>query len=393
MLREIKRIAIILITLVILAGCSSTTSNKKENGLKTIKIATQTPLSGGAATLGEAIKLGVQLKIEEQQNTFEQLGYKVVLQPYDDQADPKKGVANAQILVGDKEVYGIVGHMNSGVAIPSSEIYEKNAISMVSPSNTAPEITDRRLKTVNRVVARDDFQGPAGLQFVKNKLNVKSVFIIDDKTAYGVGLTKAFEKASIANKIKVVGHESIVVGEKDFNAVVSKIAAKKPDVIYFGGMYSEAGLLLKQLRGKGIDTPFLGGDGLDSSSLVQIAGNAVKNTYYSAVSGDVTKTEEGNKFAETYKQKFNKRIEGASGYGYDAAGALLEGIKKAIKENDNKLPSKEKIRDAVRSVQDYQGIVTKVGFDEKGDNKFAKIFIYQFTETKYPGQIVEEISQ
>ena len=150
----------------------------KANGksdLQVIKIATQTPLSGGSATIGEVIKLGAQLGLDEQKEKFKELGFELQLVPYDDQADPKKGVANAQLIGADKSIMAVVGHFNSGVAIPSSEVYEKYSIPMVSPANTATEVTDRGLKTVNRIVARDDSQGPAGAELcgehVKSKEN------------------------------------------------------------------------------------------------------------------------------------------------------------------------------------------------------------------------------
>ncbi|KXG08592.1 branched-chain amino acid ABC transporter substrate-binding protein [Anoxybacillus rupiensis] len=385
----------------LLAGCSG--GNKDQNasnggsggssGSNVIKIATQTPLSGGSATLGESIKLGAQLALEEQQANFEKLGFKLELVPYDDQGDPKKGVANAQLIGADKQIFGVVGHLNSGVAIPSSEIYEKYSIPMVSPANTATDVTDRGLKTVNRICARDDFQGPAGAKFAIEKLGAKKIFIIQDKTAYGSGLAEAFKKGAEDLGAQVVGFEGITVGEKDFNGVLNQVLAKKPDLVYFGGLYTEGGQLIKQARDKGITVPIMGGDGLDSSTLVQIAGDAVKNVYMTSAAGLTTATDAGKQFAEKYKQKFGKDIESYSAYGYDSMGVLLKGIENAIKENGNKLPSRQQVAEGVRKVQEYEGVVTKVSFDEKGDNKYAKIYIYKFDEAKYPAKLEDEVSK
>ncbi|WP_027408103.1 branched-chain amino acid ABC transporter substrate-binding protein [Anoxybacteroides tepidamans] len=385
----------------LLAGCSG--GQKEQNasngggggngGGNVIKIATQTPLSGGSATLGESIKLGAQLALEEQKANFEKLGFKLELVPYDDQGDPKKGVANAQLIGADKQILGVVGHLNSGVAIPSSEIYEKYSIPMVSPANTATEVTDRGLKTVNRICARDDFQGPAGAKFAIEKLGAKKIFIIQDKTAYGSGLAEAFKKGAEDLGAQIVGFEGITIGEKDFNGVLNQVLAKKPDLVYFGGLYTEGGLLIKQARDKGINVPIMGGDGLDSSTLVQIAGDAVKNTYMTSAAGLTTATDAGKQFAEKYKQKFGKEIESYSAYGYDSMGVLLKGIEEAIKANGNKLPTRQQAAEGVRKVQDYQGVVTKVSFDEKGDNKYAKIYIYKFDEAKYPAKLEDEVSK
>jgi branched-chain amino acid transport system substrate-binding protein len=372
----------------LLAACSgekaSTDDKKDGDGASVIKIATQSPLSGGSATLGEAIKLGAQLALEEQKDKFKDLGYEIQLVPYDDQGDPKKGVANAELVGADKEILAVVGHLNSGVAIPSSVTYEKYKIPMVSPANTATEVTDRGLAAVNRIVARDDFQGPAGAEFAVNKLGAKKIFVIQDKTAYGTGLAEAFKAAAEELGAEIVGFEGITVGEKDYNGVLNQVVAQAPDLVYFGGLYSEGGLIIKQGREKGLEVPFMGGDGLDSSTLVEIAGDAVKNTFITSVAGDTTATDAGKDFAAKYKDKFGKNVESYSAYGYDSMGVVLKGIEDAINGNDGKLPSREQVRDAVRGVTDFQGVVTTVTFDDKGDNENAQVFIYEFTEAAYP---------
>jgi branched-chain amino acid transport system substrate-binding protein len=137
----------------------------------------------------------------------------------------------------------------------------------------------------------------------------------------------------------------------------------------------------------------MGGDGMDSSTLVEIAGDAVKNVYYTSVAADASKTPEGQDFSSKYKEKYNKNVESYSAYGYDSMSVLLKGLEAAIKGNDGKLPSREKVTEEVRKVQDFQGVVTKVGFDDKGDNKYAKVYIYKFSEPKYPGVQDGEISK
>ncbi|WP_042352641.1 branched-chain amino acid ABC transporter substrate-binding protein [Bacillus massiliigorillae] len=382
----------------LMAGCSSTSTSKEEDkdsgsGSNVIKIATQSPLSGGSANIGEAIKLGAQLKLEEEKAKFEKLGYKLQLQPYDDQGDPKKGVSNANLIGADKEVYGVVGHFNSGVAIPSSEVYEKYKIPMVSPANTAVEVTERGLKTVNRICGRDDFQGPAGAEYAITKLGAKKIFIIQDKTAYGSGLADAFKKAAEDQGATIVGYEGITIGEKDFNGVINQVLSKKPDLLYFGGLYAEGGLIIKQAREKGIDVPIMGGDGMDSSGLVDIAGEAVKNTFITSVAGDSSKTETAQQFVKTYESKFKKKPESFSIYGYDSMGALLAGIEKSIADNGGKIPEKEKVAEAVRSISDYKGALTEVSFNDKGDNEHAKIYLYKFDKVSYPAVFEGEVSR
>ncbi|EKN63006.1 branched-chain amino acid ABC transporter substrate-binding protein [Schinkia azotoformans] len=391
----------------LLAGCSSSGGNDQAGGKSTepsadggkvgsaqvIKIATQSPLSGGSATIGESIKLGAQLALEENAAKFKELGFELQLIPFDDQADPKKGVANAQLIGSDTAILGVVGHYNSGVAIPSSEIYEKYSLPMVSPANTATDVTDRKLKTVNRIVARDDFQGPAGAEFAVKTLGAKKIFIIQDKTAYGTGLAEAFKGAAEELGAEILGFEGITIGEKDFNGVMNQVVAQKPDMIYFGGMYTEGGLIIKQAREKGFTGPVMGGDGMDSSTLVEIAGNSVLNTYITSAAGVTTATDAGKQFAEKYKAKFGKDIEGYSAYGYDSMGVLLQGIEESIKANNNALPTREQVAEAVRNGKEFEGVVTKVSFDEIGDNDYAKIFIYKFEEPAYPAAQVDEVSK
>ncbi|MCL5965157.1 MAG: branched-chain amino acid ABC transporter substrate-binding protein, partial [Deinococcus sp.] len=157
-----------------------------------IKIATVSPLSGGQAVLGEAIKLGAQLAIEEAQAKFKAMGFDLQLTPQDDQATPDVGVAVAKRIVNDPDLLGVVGHLNSGVAIPSSEVYKETNLAMVSPANTNPRVTDRGYLNVNRICGRDDVQGPVGADYAVKTLKKKRLFVIHDKTAYGQGLAEAF---------------------------------------------------------------------------------------------------------------------------------------------------------------------------------------------------------
>lgn len=388
-----------ILSIGILAACSSDTPDSSDStkdvpkdGTTVIKIATQSPLSGGSAITGESIRLGAQLKLEEEVEKFKELGYTLQLETYDDQSDPKKGVSNANIIGADESILAVVGHYNSGVAIPSSEVYDKYKLAMITPGATAVDVTERGLKTVNRIVERDDGQGPAAAKYAVETLGAKKIFIIQDKTAFGTGVAEAFRGAAEKLGAEIVGFEGITVGEKDFNGVVNQVLSKKPDVVYFGGIYSEAGIIIKQARAKGIDVPFMGADGMDSSGLVDIAGDAVKNTFITSVAGDSTATETGKKFVEAYKAAFNKEVEAFSVYGYDTMGVILQAIETAINDNGGKLPTREKVAEAIRATKNYQGALTNVTFDEKGDNVNAKIYLYKFDEAVYPGVLEGEVS-
>ncbi|MEK7446302.1 MAG: branched-chain amino acid ABC transporter substrate-binding protein, partial [candidate division NC10 bacterium] len=201
------RLRYLLVALAALALVLPVTSLTDAQSKGTIKIATQSPLSGGQAALGEGIKLGTQLAIEKLKGPIEKLGFKVELVPFDDQAKPDVGVANAANIIADKDILLVVGHLNSGVAIPSSEKYKESQLAMISPANTNPTITDRNYLNVSRVCGRDDVQGVVGAEFAKTVLKAKTAYVIHDKTAYGQGVAEFFKADAEKKGIKILGFE------------------------------------------------------------------------------------------------------------------------------------------------------------------------------------------
>ncbi len=341
----------------------------------TIKIATQSPLSGGQAALGEGIKLGTQLAVDEFKGDLERLGFRVVLVPYDDQAKPDVGVSNAKNIIADREILGIIGHLNSGVAIPSSEVYKDASLAMISPANTNPTITDRGYGNVYRVCGRDDVQGVVGSEFASAELKVKSVYIIHDKTTYGQGVAEFFKADAEKKGIKVVGFEG-TEEKSNFDPIITPIKARNPDLVYFGGIYEQAAPFFKQARERGVKAKFLGPDGLDSSDLAKIAGKAVVGMYYTSVAGPVTVYPAAKQFADEYKKKFGKNPEPFAAQSYDATAILLKAIEAAAK--GGKVPSREAVSAAIRDVK-YTGVTGTVDFDRKGDPKKALYFVLQVT--------------
>lgn len=392
-----KRILAAMIILVfaatLAAGCGSgtTTTTTTDSSSKVIKIATVTPLSGSQAALGESIKLGAQLAFEERKGELEALGFQPEFAPQDDQADPKVGVTVANKLIADKDVLAVDGHYNSGVAIPSSEVYAKDNLCMVSPGNTAVEITERGLANVNRICSRDDKQGPFGAKFAAQDLQAKSVFIIHDKTTYGQAIADEFKKQAEKEGMTVAGYEGITAGESDFSGVLNQVSAATPDVVYFGGIYPEGSLLIKQMKEKGISSKFIGPDGMDDAEVVKIAGEAAIGTYYTSPAADISRTPEGKAFAEKYLAKFGKEPGNWSAYGYDAMNICIDGIIKAIKDNGGKKPSRQQVSEAVRGLKDVKGITSTVTFDEKGDNLGAMLYLAEFKEAVYPPEVIKEI--
>ncbi len=347
-----------------------------------IKIATQSPLSGPQAALGEQIKLGAELAIEDAKARFRALGFDLVLVPYDDQANPDVGVANANRIINDPDILGVVGHLNSGVAIPSSEVYARVGLVMVSPANTAPRVTDRRLPNVNRICGRDDVQGPVGAEYAVNNLKVKNVFVIHDKTTYGQGLAEEFRK-----RLEALGGRAVAfVGTEEqanFVPIINQIrgARPTPELIYFGGIYSQIGPFVKQLRERGVRTRVMGGDGLDSSEFVRLAGKEnAAGTFYTTVAGPVSAFPKAREVAQKFKQRFGKEIEGFGIYAYDSANVILMALENAIKASGGRKPPRELVSQEVRKVR-MEGLTGSIEFDDKGDNKKARYFVMQVAAT------------
>lgn len=360
---------------------SSGTSGEAQAGGK-ILIATQSPLSGSQSAIGEAIMSGAGYALKLRQSEFKDLGFDLQLFPQDDQADAKIGVTNAEMLVSNPDVLGVVGHFNTGVAIPASVKYEDGKLVMVSPGNTGVKLTEEGKKTVHRICARDDSQGPKAATYAKKQLNVKNAFVIHDKTAYGQGLADQVKAQFEKDGVQVLGYEGITAGEKDYSAVINQLMAKNPDMIFFGGIYPEGGIIIKQAREKGYKGTFMGGDGIDSPDMIKIAGPAAEGVYFTSIAGDVTQTEEGKKWAEEYKKTMNKPVGTFSVYGYDSMNVILNGLSEAIKANGGKKPTREQVLEAVHKTKDFQGQFTKVTFDDKGDNEFADVFIYKYENGK-----------
>src|SRR6266571_1784747 len=367
---RLARLRLVITAIAALALVLPVASITDAQSKGTIKIASQSPLSGGQAALGEGIKLGAQLAVEKQKGALEKMGYKVEFVPFDDQAKPDVGTANAKNIISDKDIMAVIGHLNSGVAIPSSEVYKEVGVVMISPANTNPVVTDRGYPNVDRVCGRDDVQGVVGSEFAHGTMKVKSAAIVHDKTQYGQSIAEFFKADAEKKGIKVVAFEG-TEEKSNFDAILTPIKAKNPDVIYFGGIYDQAAPFFKQAREKGIKAKFMGPDGMDSSDLTKIAGKAVVGMNYTSAAGPASALPKAKAFVDDFKKKFGKNPEPYAAEAYDAAHIALLGIEQAAKSG--KL-SREDVAAAVRKVK-LAGITGDIGFDAKGDRQKAAYFV------------------
>jgi len=340
----------------------------------TVKIAHAGPLTGSIAHLGKDDENGVRLAVDQANAKKIKIDGKLVtfvMKSEDDQADPKAGTTVAQKLV-DEKVAAVIGHLNSGVSIPASEIYAKAGIPMISGSATNPALTERGLKNVFRTVGRDDQQGPAIAAFVANELKAKKVALIDDKTAYGEGLANEVEKTLKGAKVSIVGRERTTDKETDFKAILTKVKAKNPDVIFYGGMDATGGPLIKQARELGIKAAFAFGDGACTNEMSKLAGAAAEGLVCSQAG--LPSEAASKEFLDAFKAKYGE-VKQYAPYFYDGTLAVIEAMKKVNSVDPAKFSPE------IFNVS-FTGATGKVEFDAKGDRKDAEITIFRLKDAK-----------
>lgn len=327
---------------------------KKED---VIKIGIAGPMTGDQAKMGMDFKNGALLAVEEWNNKGGILGKKIELFVSDDQHDPKQAVSVANKMVNEG-VAGVIGHFNSSCSIPASDVYNRAGIPMITPGSTNPQLTEKGYKNVFRVCGRDDQQGKVGADYVSQVLKLKRVAVLHDKTTYGQGLADEF-KRFLGQGVEVVYYGGIVQGDKDFKMILTTIKIKNPELIFFGGIYPEAGLLVKQAKELGLNTPFMSGDGTIDAKFIEIAGPQAAEGTLLTFSPDPNNIPTAKSFLENYRPKFGE-IGPYSIYAYDATNILLTAIREA-QSTESRL-----IIDKLHSLE-FDVALGKITFDAKGD--------------------------
>src|SRR5512137_2132144 len=370
-------LTLVAATLLTIYGCGKEEPKKAAEAPKAappaeevvvVKIGHAGPLTGGIAHLGKDDENGVHLAVDEATAKKIKIGGKTIkfeMMSEDDQADPKMGPTIAQKFV-DAKVAGVVGHLNSGVSIPASAVYNTAGIPMISGSATNPKLTEQGFKSIFRVVGRDDQQGPAVAAYIAG-LKVKKVAIADDATAYGEGLANEVEKTLKAAGIQVVAREKTNDKATDFKAILTKMKGKAPDAVFYGGMDATGGPMIKQARELGIKSVFAFGDGACTTEMNKLGGAAAEGLICSQAG---IPTQMASKaFQDAFKAKFGEVKQYAPFY-YDGANVLIAAMQKA----DSADPAK--YLPALAAIS-YEGATGKIEFDAKGDRKDAEMTIFQ----------------
>ena len=347
----------------------------------TVKIGSASPLSGTGAHQGKDIENGARMAIDDLNAKGVSIGgrkIRFVLQAEDDGADPKMGTAAAQKLVDDK-VVAVVGHLNSGTTVPASKIYNSAGIPQISPAATTPLYTRQGYKTAFRVVANDGLVGRTLATYSIKTLHATKIAVIDDRTAFGQGLADEFMKGvKAAGGAEVVSRQFTNDKATDFNAILTQIRARKPDVVFYGGMDAVAGPLLKQMKALGMGAKLVSGDGICSEKLPQLAGDALGNDHVlCVVAGGVTGPEEAaaKAFGERYRQRYKMELQTYAPYAYDAVMVFAQAMQQAGSSDPAKfLPALAKVK--------HQGVTGTIAFDPHGDLLNAALTLYTYRDGK-----------
>ena len=343
-----------------------------------VKIGFAGPMTGAQAHYGADFQNGVTLAVEDMNATKPVIGGKpvqFVLDTADDQADPRTGTTVAQKLVDDG-IKGMVGHFNSGTTIPASRIYANAGIPEIAMA-TAPEYTQQGFKTTFRMMTSDTQQGSVAGTFAVKNLNMKKIAIVDDRTAYGQGLADQFAKAAKAAGATIVDREFTNDKAVDFKAILTKLKAANPDLIYYGGADAQAAPMVKQMKSLGMKAPLMGGEMVHTPDFLKIAGDAADGTYASLAGLPLDDMPGGKEYVAKYKKRFGKDVETYSPYAYDGAMAMFTAMKKANSTDPAKyLP--------VLAKTEMPAVTTShLAYDEHGDLKSGGITIYQVKGGKW----------
>jgi branched-chain amino acid transport system substrate-binding protein len=376
----------VLITLLVLAGCDMGPQPPADPGLALtpaanlsgeIKIGAAAPLTGDTADGGIQIRQGAELAAAEWNAQGGLLGRRIVVVAADDQANPNQAAPVATKLLSS-QVVAVVGHKDSGLSIPASEIYNKAGVIMVSPTSSNPTLTQRGLDTVFRVCPMDTTQGPFLAEYAVNTLQKKKIAVVYADTAYGRGLREQFTNRLNELGVPPVVEQEIHRGDRDFTVPLQAVAPHAPDLVMYAGSVPEAIIIVQQMKEMGIKTTFIGGDTLFQREFTHETGSASEGAYVTSFFPDPLKDDRTRTWVERYRALFKRNPGGNSLGGYVAALTLFEAIKKAGGTDP------AAVKTAMRGLQ-FDSFIGPIAFDEKGDlqDQRAHLFLWQVKDGEF----------
>ncbi|NMM21590.1 MAG: branched-chain amino acid ABC transporter substrate-binding protein [Rhodoferax sp.] len=344
--------------------------------VQTVRIAHAGPTSGGIAHIGKDTENGVRLAIDELNTQAVVIGGKKIkfeLVAEDDAGDPRQATAVAQKLC-DAKVAGVVGHLQSGTTIPASTIYNRCGLPHITASATNPDLTKPGYPTTFRLIANDNALGAALAYFAHDALKIKTVAVIDDRTAYGQGLAVVFKNTAQQKGMQIVAEEFTTDKATDFTAILTAIKSKKPDAIFYGGLDAQAGPMLRQMEQLGMaNVKYFGGDALCTEKLSELSSMAgtLKNVTCATGGASVQKMQGGNAWKKKYDARFPGQFQIYSPYAYDATFVLVEAMKHANSVDP-------KVYTPFIGKTQYKGVTANIAFTAKGELTTPAVTLYTF---------------
>ncbi|MFF8282353.1 branched-chain amino acid ABC transporter substrate-binding protein [Streptomyces albus] len=387
-----------------LSACGSRDdkSGGGDSGAKTtVVIGVDAPLTGDLSALGQGIKNSSDLAVRTANKNNEVDGVTFKIQALDDQGQAGTGQQNATKFVGNPDVIGVVGPLNSHVGQSMQKVFGNADLVQVSPATTAPELTQgpnwqkgskkRLFDTYYRTCATDAVQGPYAAQYLYTKRKLKKAYIIDDKKTYGAGLAGTFTDEFKKLGGKVVGTDHINPDDRDFSAVATKVAKSKADFVYYGGEYPAGAPLSAQISKAGSKALVVGGDALYSDEYVKLGKKNVEGDLATSVGAPLETLDTAKVFMKNYKAAgYKLPYEAYGGYAYDSTWAVIQAVKAVVEKNDGKLPgsadnrdeARKQINEAMKDVS-FDGVTGQVGFDKYGDTTNKQLSVYEVKNGKH----------
>ncbi|MFR9675160.1 branched-chain amino acid ABC transporter substrate-binding protein [Streptomyces sp. TR06-5] len=386
---------------LMLTACGSRDASgggSEGGGDRVVEIGLDAPLTGNLSAIGIGIKNSAELAVKtaNKKNVVDGVTFKLVSS--DDNAQPAQGQQNASEFIGNTNMVGAVGPLNSDVGQSMAPVFDKADMVQVSPANTNPSLTqgvdwqkgkkERPNHTYFRTSTTDAVQGPYAAEYAYNELKLKKVYVIDDKKTYGAGLAGTFEDHFKKIGGKVAGTDHVNPEDKDFTAIATKVSNSDAEFVYYGGEYPAGAPLTDQIKRAGADIPVIGGDALFSAEYVKIAGKNAEGDLASSVGAPIEDLDTAKEFIANYDKAGYKQAYGPyGGYAYDSTWAIILAVKAVAEDNDGTFP--ENVEDArgpvTEAMQDvsFEGVTGEVGFDEFGDNTNRQLSIYEVKDGKH----------
>lgn len=392
--RLIRLAAPLIVGALAMTACGSSKEGNTSTENKTLTIGVVAPLTGDLTAIGQGIKNGADLAIKQANDKKLVKGVTLKLDAEDDTGKADIGATVAAKLVADSSVVGVVGPLNSSVARSVAPVMAKANLAIISPANSATDLTGRDLlekgktqvrpnKSYFRLAATDDFQGPFDASYAVNELKKKKIAIVHDKKAYGQGLAAAFAAEAKKLGATVLQTETVTVGDKDFSAVIDKIKTQGPDLLFYGGEYPEAAPLSKQMKAKGLNIPLMGGDGVQAAKYIQLAGAASEGDYASGFGAPTSSLDSAKQFLADYKAAgYTQEADPYGAAAYDATMAIIKALDKASGENKTGQALRDEVTKELSDVS-FDGVTGPVSFDQFGDTNNKVLTAYVIKAGKY----------